>query len=270
MFVDRLTLSTTTFCKLDLLQRPCHSKMLDAIGRGSKPPVCAKKSHPLASFAQKSHFQIGVEDDQTARQRGATHRNFPDPEVVYCRYIPPNKNRSIVNLTQGEQEAWRSEQNARFVNNGPQKRRDPCPGAESQLHLGDDPPEQETQYAFTHKPGQEKKAMPPNTCKWPRWPGNNVLTGEVNKEPDIRFRPNQQKQSQDKSYIEHDNTRIRNPTTGEYNDRKVHNGLTSYQMVMQENKTAPPLLSVGAVRHRTTMDRYEFKGSGSKAGFDVR
>ena len=37
-------------------------------------------------------------DDKAARQK---KNYFPDPEVVYCRYMAPDKNRSVLQLEQG-------------------------------------------------------------------------------------------------------------------------------------------------------------------------
>ncbi|CAD7927536.1 unnamed protein product [Amoebophrya sp. A120] len=229
--------------------------MLDGIGANSVPPLCSKQSHPLAAYNQRTHFQIGVEDDKGAREQGAMHRTFTDPKVVYCRYIPPDKNASIVGMTQGENADWVSEQHARFLNNGPQKRRDAFEGADSVVHFGDDPREVESQYTFTHKPGQNAKEMPPNTHKWPEWPKSNVLTGAIRTDLEPRFRKDQNLKSQNFSHINEDNTNIRNPTTGVYHARPVHNGPTSHEYVQRENKTVHPLISSGAIRQRTSMDR---------------
>mmetsp|Transcript_2152 Transcript_2152/g.5025 ORF Transcript_2152/g.5025 Transcript_2152/m.5025 type:complete len:234 (-) Transcript_2152:329-1030(-) len=232
--------------------------MLDALGKHNVGPTCSKKSHPLASYNQRAHFQIGVEDDTSGRKTGSMHAAFPDPEVVYMRYIPPDKNASTVGLTQGETGVWQSEQHGRYVSSGPQKRRDAFPGANSVVHFGDDPAEKQSQYTFTHAPGQDAKDMPPNACKWPHWPENNVITGAIRTDLEPRSRRGfgcQNLKSNDHSHIENDNTKIRNPLTGSFNTRPAHEPKTSHQYVQSENKTIHPLISAGSIRQRTATDR---------------
>ena len=81
-------------------------------------------------------------DDKAARQE----KNFyPDPQVVYVRHEPPYKNHSVIELKQSKDVSFVSEQKAQFLDNAGNSRRDSFRPKESQVYLGDDPPELETQ-----------------------------------------------------------------------------------------------------------------------------
>ena len=82
-----------------------------------------------------------------------------------------------------------------------------------------------------------------------------MIHGQIRSDVDPRFKQDQKKKSNNYSQIVQDTSAIRNPINGVYDGRPAHRGLTAAQHVGVENRTVPPLKSLGAVRHEVDMDR---------------